>query len=77
MPFHDITELPTGLCDPESVSAEALSVGDRFHYRILHRIYLCEDKPDHNALEEILTEDYISEHPLFGRHSESSFIHSG
>lgn len=76
MPYHDITELPAGFCDPESVSTEALSVSDRFQItELLHRIYLCEDSRDHNALEKILTEEYINEHPLFGRHeSASSFI---
>jgi len=42
MPFHDITELPAGLCDPESVSAEALSVVIASITELLHRIYLCE-----------------------------------
>ena len=76
MPFHDITELPVGFCDPETVSTEALSVSDRVLItELLHRIYLCEDSRDCNALEKILTEDYINEHPLFGCHeSARSFI---
>lgn len=76
MPFHDITELPAGFCNPESGSTEALSASDRLEItELLHRIYLCEDSRDYQALEQILTEDYINEHPLFGRHeSASSFI---
>lgn len=76
MPFHDITELSAGFCNPESASTEALSVSDRLEItELLHRIYLCEDSRDYQALEQILTEDYINEHPLFGRHeSASSFI---
>lgn len=76
MPFHDVTELPTGFCDPESGTTETLSVSDRFEItELLHRIYLCEDSRDYEALEKILTEDYINEHPLFGRHENaSSFI---
>lgn len=76
MPFHDITNLPVGICDPQSALNSELSVGDRVQItELLHRVYLCEDSRDYAALEKILTEDYINEHPLFGRHeSASSFI---
>ena len=68
MPFHDITNLPAGFCEPESVSPETLSISDRLQItELLHRVYLCEDSRDHDALEKILTLDYINEHPLFGR----------
>lgn len=29
MPFHDITELPAGFCDPKTTSDRELSVEDR------------------------------------------------
>ena len=76
MPFHDITQLPAGVCDPSSALPQALSVDDRTQItELLHRIYLCEDSRDHAALQQILTEDYVNEHPLFGRHdSASSFL---
>ena len=76
MPFHDITNLPTGFCDPESTSPETLSISDRVQItELLHRVYLCEDSRDYDALEKILVDDYINEHPLFGQHeSASSFI---
>ncbi|MBE9116580.1 nuclear transport factor 2 family protein [Lusitaniella coriacea LEGE 07157] len=76
MPFHDITELPSGFCDPNTVTSEKLSVEDRVQItELLHRIYLCEDSRDYDALEKILVSDYINEHPLFGKHeSASSFI---
>ena len=76
MPFHDISNLPAGFCDPTTVSEEELSTSDRLQItELLHRVYLCEDSRDYDALEKILVEDYINEHPLFGKHeSASSFI---
>ena len=76
MPFHDITELPSGFCDPNTALESELSVGDRIQItELLHRIYLCEDSRDYDALKQILVDDYINEHCLFGRHeSASSFI---
>ena len=76
MPFHNVTELPTGFCDPITVSEEKLSTSDRVQItELLHRVYLCEDSRDYAALKKILTEDYVNEHPLFGKHeSASSFI---
>ena len=44
MPFHDITNLPAGFCDPTTVLEEELSTGDRLQItELLHRVYLCED----------------------------------
>ena len=76
MPFHDVTELPDGFCDPDSALPNELSISDRVQItELLHRVYLCEDSRDVTALKKILTEDYINEHPLFGKHeSASSFI---
>ncbi|MEM7553021.1 MAG: nuclear transport factor 2 family protein [Cyanobacteria bacterium P01_A01_bin.84] len=76
MPFHNITELPLGFCDPDTVFNNDLFVEDRVQItELLHRVYLCEDSRDYNALEKILVTDYINEHPLFGKHeSASSFI---
>ncbi len=76
MPFHDVTELPAGCCDPKTALEEELSVGDRVQIiELLHRVYLCEDSRDYEALKQILVDEYINEHPLFGRHeSASSFI---
>lgn len=76
MPFHDVTELPPGFCEPETTLDRELSIEDRVQItELLHRVYLCEDSRDYAALEKILIEDYINEHPLFGRHeSASSFI---
>lgn len=76
MPFHNITELPAGFCDPQTALDGVLSVGDRLQItELLHRVYLCEDSRDYDALEKILVEEYINEHPLFGKHeSASSFI---
>lgn len=76
MPFHNITELPKGFCDPDSASSTELPTSDRLEItELLHRIYLCEDSRDYDALEKILLDDYINEHPLFGKHeSASSFI---
>lgn len=73
MPFHDITELPTGICDPNTALLDELSADDRMQItELLHRIYLCEDSRDHTSLGRILTEDYVNEHPLFGRHESAS-----
>ena len=76
MPFHNITELPEGFCDPDSALPTELSISDRIQItELLHRVYLCEDSRDNAALKKILSEDYINEHPLFGKHqSASSFI---
>ena len=76
MPFHDITELPVGFCNPATSLNRELSIEDRFQItELLHRVYLCEDSRDYEALKQILVDDYINEHPLFGRHeSASSFI---
>lgn len=76
MPFHDITELPKEFCEPKTALEQELSVGDRIQItELLHRVYLCEDSRDDDALKKILVDDYINEHPLFGRHeSASSFI---
>ncbi|MBE9048351.1 nuclear transport factor 2 family protein [Pleurocapsales cyanobacterium LEGE 10410] len=76
MPFHDVTELPNGFCDPDSALPTELSTSDRVQItELLHRVYLCEDSRDYAALKKILTEDYINEHPLFGKHeSASSFV---
>jgi hypothetical protein len=76
MPFHDITELPVEFCDPKTAEDRELSVSDRLQItELLHRVYLCEDSRDYHALKKILVDDYINEHPLFGRHeSASSFI---
>jgi hypothetical protein len=76
MPFHDITELPAEFCEPKTAKDRELSVGDRIQItELLHRVYLCEDSRDYDALKKILVDDYINEHPLFGRHeSASSFI---
>ncbi|MEO0835887.1 MAG: nuclear transport factor 2 family protein [Cyanobacteria bacterium J06642_3] len=76
MPFHDVTELPTGFCNPETTLESELSVSDRLQItELLHRIYLCEDSRDYDALKRILVDDYINEHPLFGKHeSASSFL---
>lgn len=76
MPFHDITELPAGICNPETALERELSIVDRIQItELLHRVYLCEDSRDYDALKQILVDDYINEHPLFGRHeSASSFI---
>ncbi|MGK7950436.1 MAG: nuclear transport factor 2 family protein [Xenococcaceae cyanobacterium] len=76
MPFHNITELPVGFCNPTTASDEELSASDRLQItELLHRVYLCEDSRDYDALKNILVDDYINEHPLFGRHeSASSFL---
>ena len=76
MPFHDITELPPGFCNPETTLESELSTSNRIQItELLHRIYLCEDSRDYEALKQILVDDYINEHPLFGKHeSASSFI---
>ncbi|MGV2826941.1 nuclear transport factor 2 family protein [Myxosarcina sp. GI1(2024)] len=76
MPFHDITELPVGFCNPETALERELSVSDRFQItELLHRVYLCEDSRDYDALKQILVDDYINEHPLFGLHdSARSFV---
>ena len=76
MPFHDVTELPTGFCNPETTLEQKLSTSDRIQItELLHRVYLCEDSRDYDALKQILVDDYINEHPLFGKHeSASSFI---
>jgi hypothetical protein len=76
MPFHDVTELPAGFCKPETTLESQLSTSDRFQItELLHRVYLCEDSRDLAALKEILVDDYVNEHPLFGKHeSASSFL---
>ena len=76
MPFHDVTELPEGCCAPKTALEGELSVGDRFQItELLHRVYLCEDSRDYDALKQIVVDEYINEHPLFGRHENaSSFI---
>lgn len=61
MPFHDITELPAGFCAPKTLLEQELSVGDRLQItELLHRIYLCEDSRDYDALKQILVADYIN-----------------
>ncbi|MDJ0635976.1 MAG: nuclear transport factor 2 family protein [Xenococcaceae cyanobacterium MO_188.B29] len=75
MPFHDSTELPAGCCAPKTILDRELSVGDRLQItELLHRIYLCEDSRDYEALKQILVDDYINEHPLFGRHENASSL---
>ncbi|MGF1588218.1 MAG: hypothetical protein ACFCU7_03065 [Pleurocapsa sp.] len=76
MPFHDITELSAEFCEPKTAKDRELSVSDRIQItELLHRVYLCEDSRDYDALKKILVDDYINEHPLFGRHENaSSFI---
>lgn len=76
MPFHDITELPAGFCSPQTVLEQELSIGDRLQItELLHRVYLAEDSRDYDALKQILADDYINEHPLFGKQENAdSFI---
>lgn len=67
MPYHDITQLPAGSCDPVLADNESLSTNDRMELQeLLHRIYLCEDSRDHESLRSIITSDYINEHTLLG-----------
>ena len=76
MTFHNITELPTGFCDPETTSDKELAASDRIQItELLHRVYFCEDSRNYDALKKILANDYVNEHPLFGKQeSASSFI---
>lgn len=76
MAFHNITELPTGFCDPQTALDTELAASDRVQItELLHRVYLCEDSRNYDALKKILVDDYVNEHPLFGKQeSASSFI---
>lgn len=67
MPHHDITQLPSGSCDPALADSESLSANDRMELQeLLHRVYLCEDSRDYASLRSILTSDYINTHTLLG-----------
>jgi hypothetical protein len=58
MPFHDITELPAEFCEPKTAKNRELSVSDRIQItELLHRVYLCEDSRDYDALKKILVDD--------------------
>jgi hypothetical protein len=72
-----ITALPTATV--RVTEARPLDAADAIAiHELINRVYLAEDSRDHEALQQVVTEDYVQRHSLYGslegREAFTSFV---
>ncbi len=64
--FPTTTDLPAGIVDPATASPLATADAMAVHETVT-RIYLAEDSRNAEALENLVTDDFVQDHALYGQ----------